>query len=79
MSGLQAGNGHAHPLVCELFDTMRRKHIPVTELARKVGVHRKAFWNWRERSTPTLAVFIATANALGYEVVLTPRQENKAA
>lgn len=75
MTGLISDNGRAHPLVCQLFDAMRENRVKLKDFARRVGVNRSTFDQWRTCSSPTLAVFVAAANALGYEVVLKPRKE----
>jgi DNA-binding phage protein len=75
MTGMIAGNGRAHPLVCDLFSLMREQRVGMTAFAKKVGVSRSAFKQWRDSSTPNLGAFVAVANALGYEVVLRPKAQ----
>lgn len=62
----------AHPLVRQLFKMMNADGITLRELAEMSGVGVKTLSDWRYRRAPTLALFIAAANALGMEVVMRP-------
>lgn len=62
---------HAHPLVRELVRLMNVHRMTWTDLAERSGIHRKTFHYWRTRSSPTLSVFEAALNSLGYGLAIT--------
>ncbi len=70
---LSEGNGH--PLVRELFRRMNEDRVVMQEVANRAGLKRTTISDWRYMRMPKLDLFVAAANALGYEVVLREAQE----
>lgn len=74
MTGIVADDGHAHPLVRQMFGIMRDERTSLVKFAAESGVDRTVLSLWRRRSSPTLVVFEAALNALGYELRIVKRE-----
>lgn len=63
------------PAVRQLFELLNDQRTTMSELAKRVGTHRETIADWRTKSSPTLALFEAAANALGHEIKLVPKKD----
>lgn len=63
---------HAHPLVRQLFELMNQEMIVMRDIAPKAGIQPCTISTWRYRSAPTLPLFQAALNALGYDLKIVP-------
>lgn len=65
-----------NPLIKTLRNFRLAAGIPTTQLGIKTGLGVNSIRNWeRGHNFPVLPNFIAWANALGYDVTLTPRSQ----
>lgn len=63
------------PLVQQLVEVMNEQQASGADVERRAGLCRSTVGNWRRRVMPRLDLFVAAANALGYEVVLREAKE----
>lgn len=63
----------AHPLVREFVELLNRDQLPLVEVARRAGIDRCVMHRWRIRSNPSIAMFEAALNVMGYELRIAPR------
>lgn len=61
---------HTHPLVTELVARMNTEHATFNDIGQRAGIKRDTISGWTRHRMPKLDLFVAAANALGYEVVL---------
>lgn len=66
---------HAHPLVRQLFELMNKEMVVMRDLAPKAGIQPCTISTWRYRSSPTLPLFQAALNALGYDLRIVPLRD----
>lgn len=64
----------AHPFVRHLFDLMNEHRVGVVALAGLAGVNKNTLKDWRVRTMPRVSDLQACLNALGYELVILPKQ-----
>lgn len=64
----------AHPLVREFVDLLNRDRMTLTEVSQRAGIDRCVMHRWRIRSNPSVAMFQAALNAMGYELRIAPRR-----
>jgi hypothetical protein len=64
----------AHPLVREFVELLNRDRLTLTEVERRSGISRCVMHRWRIRSNPSVAMFQAALNAMGYELRIAPRR-----
>lgn len=65
----------AHPLVQELFNAMNRDKVAMRDLAARAGMDFQTISAWRYVSNPTLPMFEAALNALGYRLKIVPEDK----
>lgn len=68
-------HANAHPLVRQFVEILNRECITLTSVAARCGIDRCVMHRWRIRSNPSIAMFSAALNALGYELRIRPRWE----
>lgn len=66
---------HAHPLVRRMFELMNEEKVVMRDIAPKAGIQPCTISTWRYRSAPTLPLFQAALNALGYDLAIVPLRD----
>lgn len=67
-----------HPIIAQLAAARRAADIPIGVIARRVGYAEGTLRHWEKGySVPDLDGADAYAQALGYDLTLTPRTEEK--
>lgn len=66
---------NAHRVVKRLFVEMNAQQISQEEMARRSGVSRNTFKDWKNRSIPRLDMIEACLNVLGFELAVRERKE----
>jgi len=62
------------PLVWGLHSLLIKREIPCAYCARKSGISLPTLYKWfKGRNVPTISNFQAALNAIGYELVIAPR------
>lgn len=59
---------HCPPLVRQFFEIMNNEMVSLCDIGPKSGIQYDTISNWRYRSSPTLVLFQAALNALGYDL-----------
>ena len=67
----------AHPLVRRLFEILNDQHLVVSDIAERAGIKASTISDWRYRRSPSVQNFEAAINALGYELHIRQRREDK--
>jgi hypothetical protein len=70
---------HCHPLVKAIYAEANRQRAFLYEVAGRAGVTRAAISRWGHQRHPHLAGLEAVANALGLELALRTRREEREA
>ena len=69
-------NKGTHPIVAQLRSVRRSRDILQRDLEARTGYQRERLSQWEQgHRVPNLTHLTDWANALGYDVVLQPRQE----
>ena len=65
----------AHPLVKQLYQTMNKNKVMISDLSEPSGVSRATISDWRYTRTPSLATFEAVLNVLGYKLKIVKKDD----
>lgn len=64
---------HAHPLVRQMYELIRRQDASINALSIDSGVSVAAMVKWKYKHAPNVPTFEAVLNAMGYELTIQKR------
>ena len=68
---------HAHPLVRQFFRQLNYDKTTITEVAARTSIRRGTISDWRYSREPSISMFDAALNAIGFELYIRRRREDR--
>lgn len=64
---------HCHPFVRKVFEEANAQRSTLAEIAKRSGVNRERFSDWKRRSEPRISELVAVLNTLDLDLVIVPK------
>lgn len=68
---------HVHPLMRQFFRLLNEEFTTITEVADRMRARRGTISDWRYCREPSISMFDAALNVIGYELVIRPKRGPK--